>query len=146
MKKTVAFLLLSILAACGDEIGPKTVFWTIGPMVHINFGKGSIKPSLALEGAAWIDFFFGMDAGVEIEKGKARIYYEFQTGLVFFGLSMGSVCEFASERDAAAVGFQTSLWGACFGGGDLRYRRIDGRNYFCPGAFVKYVTPIPHGM
>jgi hypothetical protein len=71
--------------------------WTLGPMIHINFGGDEkISTSFSIEGAYWNlnNFYHSVDVGLEFDRGKFRIYSEAQTGIGLTGLSFGPVLEF----------------------------------------------------
>lgn len=110
--------------------------WTIGPMVHVNFGGGEIHVSYALETAYWnyTNFPYSIDGALEFESGKFRIYSEFQSGIAVAGISCGPVFELS---DGAHFGFQSSIWGNYFLGGDFRLRWINKTTYKCIGAYLK---------
>lgn len=115
---------------------------TIGPMFHLNFGEGKPKISGGIEMAYW-NFNampFSVDLGLEFEREKLRLYSEFQTGFLFAGLAVGPVWEVDYNRQTKndCLGIQGSLWGAFFGGINIRYRNMGGdRHIFSPGIFGK---------
>ena len=67
-----------------------------GPMIHINIGGEKHTKAFSIEAAYWniTHFIYSVDADVEIEKGKLRLYSEGQTGLGVTGVSFGPVVEF----------------------------------------------------
>jgi hypothetical protein len=113
--------------------------WTIGPMLHVNFGDEKIKASFGLEAAYWnfTKFPYSVDLGLEIEEGKFRLYTEAQTGVGVAGISAGPVLEIQTEDSKGKFGFQASVWGNYFLGFDLRGRWVDSKTFFCPGTYVK---------
>src|SRR5687768_7025122 len=113
--------------------------WTIGPMLHVNFGAGKVRPSVALECAYWnFDGFpYSVDFAAEFEKKKMRFYSELQTGVGLAGISAGPVVEFQKEESKVKLGWQGSVWGNYFLGFDIRARFIDKKAFFCPGVYVK---------
>lgn len=114
----------------------------------MNFGNNDIKFSCGIELAYWSLYQvdkkntsdpIGFDIGIDFDKDKFRLYSEFQTGIIFFGLSIGPVIE-STYHDIAYnyhLGVQASLWGACYGGVNLRIRSLESY-YFAPGIFIKY--------
>ncbi len=113
--------------------------WTVGPMLHINFGDKQVKASFAIEAAYWNFYFipYSLDAGIEFEKQKIRVYSEFQTGIGLAGGSIGPVFEFNTKEIIVKGGIQASLWANYFIGFDLRYRRIGGKEFIAPGVYAK---------
>ena len=113
-------------------------FLFLGPMFHYNIGiKNKNRFSWGLEAAYWPKHGIGsIDLGFEFESEKTRIYSELQTGFLV-GISAGYVREFYVDKESKG-GFQTSLWGAWFGGVDIRYRYLNGNHFIAPGLFVKY--------
>ena len=65
-------------------------------MIHINIGGEKHTKAFSIEAAYWniTHFIYSVDADVEIEKGKLRLYSEGQTGLGVTGVSFGPVVEF----------------------------------------------------
>ena len=84
--------------------------WTIGPMVHINFGGEKRTTAFSIEAAYWniTHFIYSFDAGIEVERGKLRLYSEGQTGLGVTGLSLGPVVEFNFRESKTRLGIQGS--------------------------------------
>lgn len=113
--------------------------WTVGPMLHINFGDQKVKASFSVEAAYWNVYFipYSLDAGIEFEKQKIRIYSEFQTGIVVLGGSIGPVLEFNTKEQNFKGGVQASVWANYVLGVNLRYRKIGGKEYFAPGIYGK---------
>lgn len=128
-------LLIGLLSysALAEE---RTAF-SIGPMVHFNFGQNKMLVSFALEASLWTfdPFPASIDLGLELDRTSLRIYSEFQTGAIITGISVGGVLEI--KNDNLYAGLQSSVWGNYYGGADLRYRRINGADYFCPGIYAK---------
>jgi hypothetical protein len=138
MKKIFFLFLLSFSLLSKAQVNT-TPTYLVGPMLHFNFGNGENHFSFGLEGSAWLlDSNFpippSIDFGFEYEKGKFRVYSEFQTGALI-GLSAGPVIEFSDEDPR--FGFQSSVWASFLAGVDFRYRRMNGGNYFAPGLFFK---------
>ncbi|MCH7764304.1 MAG: hypothetical protein IIB95_11310 [Candidatus Marinimicrobia bacterium] len=125
----------------------------IGPTIHYNFGGEKKHWSFGLELSYWEfpekGWPVSVDLGIEFERGKLRIYTEFQTLVpipstgVFTGVSVGPVIEKA-QNNGLTIGFQFSGWLALFGGIDLRYRRIGHNGILSPGIFLK--GPIPYSI
>ena len=114
----------------------------VGPMLHYNIGsKEKNHFSFAVEASLWskgpyYNYFDAksIDLGFEFEGEKVRVYSELQCGFVI-GTSLGYVQEY--YKGLSKGGFQGSVWGAVFGGLDLRYRYINDIHYFSPGTFIK---------
>jgi len=141
MKQTTCRKLLYTISFLFIAICVKSQVLVIGPSLHYNMGGGDKKFSWGVEISywQWEDFYYdftplGIDIGIEFEKSKTRIYSELQAGLGY-GASAGYVYEFG--KDFNGGGFQGSVWGAYYGGIDVRYRRINNTNYFSPGSFAK---------
>ena len=113
--------------------------WTIGPMLHVNFGADKIRCSYNFEVAYWNHsaFPWSIDFALEFEKNKVRFYGEGQTGIGLAGISAGPVVEFQTIERKTKLGLQASVWGNYFWGFDLRYRKISGDSFFCPGTYLK---------
>ncbi len=134
--KTVIFSLLLVLS--NVKVKSQEI-WTVGPMLHVNFGGEKVTASFALETAYWNVYVLpvSIDGGIEFDKHKIRIYSEFQTGIGFLGVSAGPLVEIGTKPFYVVPGFQTSAWLSCFAGIDMRYRRVLKKDYFAPGLFVK---------
>lgn len=113
--------------------------WTIGPMLHINFGKEKRTTAFSIEAAYWnIDhFIYSFDGGLEIERGKLRLYSEAQTGLGVTGLSLGPVVEFNFKESKTRLGVQGSCWINYIFGVDYRMRFIDRQKFNYVGFYAK---------
>ncbi|MFN5183371.1 MAG: hypothetical protein ACK5D5_10160 [Bacteroidota bacterium] len=135
MKKYFFFLLVFIFS---KNISSQSI-WTIGPMLHVNFGDSKTRCSWNLEAAYWnfSGFPWSVDMALEFEKQKFRFYSEIQTGVGVAGLSSGPVLEFNREEHKLAFGWQASVWGNYYWGFDLRYRRIGDKSFFAPGTYLK---------
>jgi hypothetical protein len=114
-------------------------FWTIGPMIHVNFGGEKTRVSYAVEVAYWNlnNFYHSVDGGLEFESKRIRIYSELQTGFGLAGIGFGPLLEFNMEEGNAHIGFQGTLWGNYFLGFDYRKRWINKTKYNCGGIYVK---------
>jgi hypothetical protein len=109
----------------------------IGPMIHYNFGAEKNHFSWGIEASYWPkDIIMGVDCGFEFEKGKKRLYLEYEVGAIA-GVAFGYVREFYKNKDSKGGG-QISVWGAVFGGVDFRLRKIIDEVYIAPGVFAKY--------
>lgn len=113
--------------------------WTIGPMLHINFGGEKRSTAFSIEAAYWniTHFIYSVDMGLEIEKGKLRLYSEGQTGLGVTGLSVGPVVEFNFPESKVRLGVQGSCWINYVLGVDYRLRFIDGKKFHYGGIYAK---------
>lgn len=123
--------------------------WTVGPMIHLNFGGEKKSLSYGLEVGYWLiregrDIYCGLDGGIEFERKKIRLYGEAQAGIGITGISGGPVLEFNKEQHKVHPGFQASAWANFIIGADFRRRWIDKESYNCPGMYLK--VPIPFGV
>lgn len=126
-------LLLSHSHSFSQEI------WTIGPMLHLNFGGTPKSTSFAIEAAYWniTRFYYGVDAGIEFDHGRIRVYSEAQTGVGLTGVALGPVVEFNPRKSKTLVGFQGSCWANYFQGVDYRLRLIDKKKIHAVGVYAK---------
>jgi hypothetical protein len=113
--------------------------WTMGPMLHVNFGGEKIRASWALEFAYWNfnSFPYSFDFAAEFERKKIRLYSEVQTGFLVAGISGGPVIEFQTAEKKVKLGLQTSVWANYYWGFDFRMRFIDNKSLICPGTYFK---------
>jgi len=113
--------------------------WTIGPMIHINFGGEKRTTAFSIEAAYWNinHFIYSVDAGIEVERGKLRLYSEGQTGLGVTGLSLGPIVEFNFRESKTRLGVQGSCWINYIFGADYRIRFIDGQKLHYVGFYGK---------
>jgi len=126
-------LIHASTSSFGQEI------WTIGPMFHINFGGEKRSTGFSIEAAYWniTHFIYSVDAGIEIERGKLRLYTEGQTGLGVTGVSAGPVVEFNFPESKVRLGLQGSCWINYIIGVDYRMRFIDGQKFRYFGIYGK---------
>jgi hypothetical protein len=138
MKGSITSLLLIIFLIFGNYYRAQTI-WTVGPMLHVNFGGEKVRASWALEFAYWnfSHFPYSIDFATEFEKKKIRLYGELQTGIGIAGTSIGPVVEFQTDKPATKLGLQMSIWGNYYWGFDVRYRYIDKKSFLCPGTYLK---------
>lgn len=142
-----ASLLLALVLPVGaaGAGGPPLHAFTIGPMLHWNFGSGKDRFSWGWEAAYWQSFdpssgdsphLHGVDVGIEFHSNTTRIYAEYQQGMVVYGASLGPVVEM---RDGGVrYGIQGGVWGAMLLGLDLRARYVQEQGaVFAPGTFLK---------
>lgn len=134
--KTSALVLL-MLSACRTCLAQE--IWTIGPMFHINFGAEKRTTAFSIEAAYWniTHFIYSFDAGLEIERGKLRLYTEGQTGLGVTGVSLGPVVEFNFPESKTRLGIQGSCWINYILGVDYRMRFIDHQKFHYVGFYGK---------
>lgn len=113
--------------------------WTAGPMLHININDKKLKCSYSLEVAYWNfkGFPWSIDGAIEFERKKLRLYTEAQTGFGLAGFSSGPVLEINREEKKTNLGWQSSVWGNYYLGFDIRYRKINGKKFFCLGSYFK---------
>lgn len=137
MNKKV-FLLLFFLTGVSRLCFSQQI-WTIGPMIHINFGGEKVRVSYAIESSYWNlnNFYYGIDGGIEFESNKFRIYSEMQTGFGLAGIAFGPLLEINTNEGTAHFGTQGSLWGNYFLGVDFRKRWVNKTKYNCFGVYAK---------
>ncbi|MBA4241589.1 MAG: hypothetical protein C0448_12750 [Sphingobacteriaceae bacterium] len=129
----LCYLLSLNFKTFGQEV------WTIGPMLHYNFGGEKRHFSWAIELAYWNikNVPYSLDGGVEFSKKRIRLYSEVQTGIGVTGVSVGPVLEINKVERKVHLGYQTTFWLNYFIGLDYRYRRIDKTNFNCIGTYGK---------
>ena len=139
VKKSLRRLVFTLLLLLFISRVSSQTIWTVGPMLHVNFGGEKTRASWALEFAYWnfSHFPYSFDFAAEFQKGRIRLYTEAQTGIGIAGISSGPVLEIQTDNPALKVGFQCSVWGNYYLGFDLRLRFIDGKTFICPGTYVK---------
>ena len=115
------------------------IIWTIGPMFHYNFGGEKRTTSFGIEAAYWdvTHFPYGVDAAIEFDRNRIRLYSEAQTGVGLVGISLGPVVEFNTKAAKVHLGVQGSGWANYFLGVDYRFRYIDKTKYHCVGLYAK---------
>jgi len=130
---------LLTLALCAGINTFAQEIWTVGPMFHFNFGGGKPSTAFSIEAAYWniTHFIYSVDAGLEIERGKLRLYSEGQTGLGVTGVSLGPVVEFNFPESKIRLGIQGSCWINYFVGVDYRVRFIDNQKFHYIGFYGK---------
>ncbi len=136
--KVYRIFLITMLICWGVGSQAQEV-WTVGPMLHVNFGAGEkIRTSFSIEGAYWNldNFYHSVDFGIEFERGKTRLYSEGQTGIGLTGLSFGPVLEF-HRGNGVHLGVQGSCWINYFLGVDYRIRFIDKKRFHAVGVYGK---------
>jgi len=143
MMKKIAATIVFICLLNGNLFSQE--LWTIGPMLHYNFGGEKRTTSFAIEAAYWNikHFPYSVDAAIEFDRGKIRWYSELQTGVGIAGLSAGPVLELNIDKGSAHLGFQSTFWANYFLGADFRMRWIDNNRYKCVGIYGK--LPIAFG-
>ena len=128
----VCFLLMLNSNATAQEL------WTIGPMLHVNFGGEKRSTSFAIEAAYWniTKAPYSIDFGVEFDRRKTRLYTEAQTGIGITGLSLGPVVQF-SRGTGTKLGIQGSCWINYVLGVDYRMRFLRDEKIYSVGTYVK---------
>jgi len=113
--------------------------WTIGPMLHVNFGVEKRTTSFAIEVAYWNlkSFYYSIDGAIEFDRHRIRLYSELQTGIGLTGISLGPVFEVNTKEGKFHAGIQGSAWINYILGVDYRIRWINKTNYQCFGGYVK---------
>jgi len=137
MKACRYFMVIGLLVTVSERSFSQEI-WTIGPMLHVNFGGGEKRStSFAIEAAYWnaIKFPYSVDFAVEFDRGRVRLYSEAQTGIGLTGLSLGPVVEFANN--GTRLGVQGSCWANYFLGVDYRIRFIDKKRFHAVGLYAK---------
>jgi hypothetical protein len=131
-------LMLSFYSSIAQEV------WTIGPMLHYNFGGEKRTTSFSIEAAYWnvYKFPYGLDFAVEFGRKKIRLYSEIQTGVGVTGISLGPVVEFDTAGSGTHLGVQCTAWVNYFIGADYRIRYIDKQTFHAGGVYGK--LPIAH--
>jgi hypothetical protein len=113
--------------------------WTVGPMLHANFGRGKPTVSFAIEGAYWnvSQFPYSVDFGIEFDRRKTtRFYSELQTGIGVAGISVGPVLQ-VGGGDGAKLGLQGTAWINYYLGLDYRMRFFRGQKHQSAGLYAK---------
>jgi hypothetical protein len=126
-------LFMANLSALAQEI------WTIGPMMHVNFGRGKPTVSLAIEAAYWNvrGVPHSVDFGIEFDRRKTtRFYSELQTGIGVAGVSVGPVLQ-VGGGDGARLGLQGTAWINYYIGLDYRMRFFRGQKHRAVGLYAK---------
>jgi hypothetical protein len=141
IKKAIIFYSLSMLSfysSIAQEV------WTIGPMLHYNFGGEKRTTSFSIEAAYWniYKFPYGLDFAVEFDRKKIRLYSEVQTGVGVTGVSVGPVLEFNTAEGGRHIGVQGTVWVNYFLGADYRIRYIDKQTFHAGGLYGKF--PVAH--
>lgn len=136
--KRIVLLLVVLTINFQFKMLSQTV-WTIGPMLHYNFGGEKRHFSWAVELAYWNvkNVPYSIDGGIEFNKKRTRLYCEVQTGIGVTGVSVGPVIEYNKEEHKLRAGYQMTLWMNYFLGFDYRYRRIDKTHFNCIGTYAK---------
>jgi hypothetical protein len=128
-----AFLFIVNLNALAQEI------WTVGPMLHVNFGRGKPTVSFAIEAAYWnvAKFPHSVDFGIEFDRRKTtRFYSELQTGIGVAGVSAGPVLQ-VGGGDGAKLGLQGTAWINYYIGLDYRMRFFRDQKHHSAGLYAK---------
>ena len=131
--KVTALLFLVKLNALAQEV------WTVGPMLHVNFGREKPTVSFAMEVAYWniSNFPHSVDFGIEFDRRKTtRFYSELQTGIGLAGVSAGPVLQ-VGGGDGAKLGLQGTAWINYYIGVDYRMRFFRGQKHRAVGIYAK---------
>jgi hypothetical protein len=113
--------------------------WTVGPMLHVNFGGEKRTVSFAMEVAYWniTGFPYSVDFGIEFDRGKkTRFYSELQTGIGVAGVSAGPVFQ-VGGGDGAKLGLQGTAWINYYIGADYRMRFFRDQKHHGFGLYAK---------
>ena len=139
-------LAVGFLFALSMEVNAQTI-WTVGPMLHVNFGGGQKKSvSFAVEAAYWnvVKWPYSFDFGIEFDRKKTRLYSEFQTGVGVAGISGGPVFQFGKDS-GAKLGLQVTSWFNYYLGVDYRMIFLRNERRMAVGTYVK-VPIATHGL
>ena len=137
MKACRYLVVIGLLVTISERSFSQEI-WTIGPMLHVNFGGGEKRStSFAIETAYWnlSKFYYSVDFAIEFDRGRLRLYSEAQTGIGLTGLSLGPVVEFSNS--GTRLGVQGSCWANYFLGIDYRIRFIDKKRFHAVGLYAK---------
>jgi hypothetical protein len=129
----IAFLFVVNLSALAQEA------WMVGPMLHVNFGRGKPTVSFAMEAAYWnvTNFPHSVDFGIEFDRRKTtRFYSELQTGIGVAGVSAGPVLQ-VGGGDGAKLGLQGTAWINYYVGLDYRMRFFRDQKHYSAGIYAK---------
>lgn len=146
-------VVLFLLTINGSFIYAQSNTLLIGPTLHYYIGNTRYNISGSANKLVWgievsywnLDHYsgkypnspaMGVDLGIEFDGKNKIIYSEFQSGLLL-GASTGLVCQFGKNFKYETAGFQWSIWGAAFGGMELRFRILDDIKSFSPGGILK---------
>jgi hypothetical protein len=137
LNKKLYVLVLFFIGMCNTSFSQR--IWTMGPMIHFNFGGEKPRVSYSFEVAYWnLDhFFYSIDGGLEVESGKFRLYSELQTGIGLAGIACGPVLEINTRQGGTHLGVQGSVWANYFLGMDVRKRWVNKTTYTSLGLYVK---------
>ena len=138
MKTLTKFTVLCLMLCAGRTALAQEI-WTIGPMFHINFGGEKRSTAFSVEASYWniTHFIYSVDVGLEVERGKLRLYSEGQTGIGVTGISLGPVVEFNFPESKTRLGVQGSCWINYIFGVDYRMRFIDHQKFNYIGFYGK---------
>jgi hypothetical protein len=133
--KYLAVLALSIFS---NDPGFAQQLWTIGPMLHVNFGGEKRSTSFTIEASYWNikSFPYSVDFAIEFDRKKVRLYSEAQTGIGITGISLGPVLQFCGK--GTKFGVQGSCWINYIVGVDYRIRYIPDETFHCVGFYAKF--------
>lgn len=133
-----ALLVTSLLSIASLTTLAQEV-WTIGPMLHVNFGRGKPTVSFAIEAAYWniTNVPHSVDFGIEFDRRKTtRFYSELQTGIGVAGVSVGPVLQ-VGGGDGAKLGLQGTAWINYYIGVDYRMRFFRDQKHHAVGLYAK---------
>lgn len=131
-------VVAAFLTAANFNVSAQEV-WTIGPMLHLNFGREKPTVSFAIEAAYWnvSNFPHSVDFGIEFDRKKTRRFYsELQTGIGIAGVSVGPVLQ-VGGGDGAKVGLQGTAWINYYIGVDYRMRFFRDQKHRAFGLYAK---------
>lgn len=140
MKYLKTLLTISVLLILKSHDATAQDIWTIGPMLHVNFGGEKPTVSFAIEGAYWNvkNIPYSVDFGIEFDrKKKRRIYSEFQTGIGVAGISAGPVLQYIKGEGDVKLGLQGTAWINYYIGLDYRLRFFRGEKAWGIGTYLK---------
>lgn len=129
--------VLSLLVVANVSLAQEV--WMVGPMLHVNFGRGKPTVSFAMEVAYWniTNFPHSVDFGIEFDRRKTtRFYSEVQTGIGIAGVSAGPVFQ-VGGGDGAKLGLQGTAWINYYIGLDYRMRFFRDQKHHSGGIYAK---------
>ncbi|MCC9169124.1 hypothetical protein, partial [Pontibacter harenae] len=143
-RKTLLLVPMLLLMLCAD-LRAQDIF-SVGPMLHYNFGQKKPKVSWGIEASLWWyenQFPISTNFGFDKRKGSSVLYLQAQTGIGLVGLSAGPYVEFRKD-DTAVLGLQTDYWLNYFAGLNYRVRYGGGEKQKAMGIYLK--APIGIGI
>ncbi|WP_242929465.1 hypothetical protein [Pontibacter vulgaris] len=138
--KSIKLKLLLVITAgmFASEVKAQDAF-SVGPMLHYNFGSKKPKISWGVEAAVWWyenGFPVSGNFGFDRRKGSTALYTQVQTGVGVVGVAAGPYVEFRKE-ESAILGFQTDYWLNYYAGLNYRIRYNPEQRQKALGVYAK---------